>query len=277
MKEKSPDMDAVTPAGKSGSGEEEKSKEKKEEGSEQEEAGAGEQHHLHLSSCHECLQLENSTIESVKFASAENIPELPDHCSSTTVEKEEECVQKGIKRINLSGKPPNILIYLGSEAAKERLELVRSVLRECVDAESYTVYQLQQEQVLRDPWVENSLLLVIATEEPIPEASHEQFMTFLSKGGKILGLSSSFTFGGVQIKQKNKLRKAVQELVVAKKDSTEVKLNLLVSGWVFEEGMKGDPSRVKVLSRLNNADKDTVMVHLTHGSSGGEAILCQVL
>ncbi|NWY73555.1 BPL1 ligase, partial [Erithacus rubecula] len=277
VKEKSRDMDAVTPAGKSGSGrgEEEKSMKKEEEEREQEETGAGDHHHLHLSSCQECLQLENSTIESVKFASAENIPELPDDCSSRREEKEEECLEKGIKRINLAGKPPNILIYLGSEAAKERLEQVKSVLRECIDAESYTMYQLQQEQVLRDPWLENCLLLVIATEEPIPEGCHQQFMTFLSKGGKILGFSSSFAFGGVQIKQKNKLRKAVHELVVCKKDSSEVKLNLLVSGCVFEEGMKGDSSRVKVLSRLNNADKDTVIVHLAHGSSGGEAILCQ--
>ncbi|XP_041877237.1 biotin--protein ligase [Corvus kubaryi] len=284
VKEQSADMDAGTPAGKSGLGRGEEEKSKLEEGREHEdevtspcdkEPGAGEHHHLHLSSCHECLQLENSTIESVKFASAENIPELPDDCSSKLEEKEDECLEKGIKRVNLAGKPPNILIYLGSETAKERFEQVKSVLRECIDAESYTIYQLQQEQVLKDPWIENSLLLVIATEEPIPEGSHKQFMKFLSKGGKILGFSSSFTFGGVQIKCKNKLRKAVHELVVSKKDSPEVKLNLLVSGCVFEQGMKEDASRVKTLSRLNNADKDTVIVHLTYGSSGGEAVLSQ--
>ncbi|NXR68562.1 BPL1 ligase, partial [Rhadina sibilatrix] len=279
-KEENADMDSVTPAGKSGLGpgeeeEEEEEKSKLEEEKEQEETGAGEHHHLHVSSCHECLQLENSTIESVKLASAEDIPELSRGGSSRREEKEEECVEKGVKRINLAGKPPNILIYLGSEAAKARFEQVKSVLRECVDAESYTIYQLHQEQVLRDPWIDNSLLLVIATEEPIPEGSHKQFMTFLSKGGKILGFSSPFTFGGVQIKRRNKLRKAVHELVVSKKDSPEVRLNLLVSGCVFEEGLKGDPSRVKVWSRLNNAEKDPVIVHLTHGSSGGEAILSQ--
>ncbi|NXE70962.1 BPL1 ligase, partial [Calcarius ornatus] len=268
-------MDAVTPAGKSGLEQAEEDKSRLEEERENEEAGGGEHHHLHLSSCHECLQLENSTIESVKFASAENIPELPQDCSSTGQEKEHQCLQKGIKRINLAGKPPNILIYLGSEAAKGRFEQVKAVLRECVDAESYTLYQLHQEQVLRDPWVENSLLLLIATEEPIPEGIHRQFMKFLSRGGKILGLSSSFTFGGVQIKHKNKLRRVVHELVVSRKDSTEVKLNLLLSGCVFEEGLRGDGSRVKVLSRLSNAAEDTVIVHLSHGSSGGEAILSQ--
>lgn len=280
-------MDALNPlksglAESAGRAEEEKSR--LEEGRESEdesprlpgrETGAGEHHHLHLSSCHECLQLENSTIESVKFASAENIPELPDDCSSKGEEEKEECLQKGMKRINLAGKPPNVLIYLGSEGAKGRFEQVRSVLRECLDAESYTIYQLQQEQVLKAPWIDNSLLLVIATEDVIPEGHHEQFMKFLSKGGKILGFSSSFTFGGVQIKQRNKLRKVVHELVVCKKDSTEVKLNLLVSGCVFEQRVKEEPSKVKTLSRLNNADKDIIIVHLAYGSSGGEAILCQ--
>ncbi|NWV61973.1 BPL1 ligase, partial [Malurus elegans] len=242
----------------------------------EQEAGAGEHRHLHLSSCRECRQLENSTIESVKFASAENIPELPERCSSELEEEEkDEWLEKGMERINLAGKPPNILIYLGSEAAEARFERVKSVLQECTGADSYTIYQLQQEQLLRDPWVENSLLLVLATEEPIPERSHKLFMRFLSQGGKILGFSSSFAFGGVRIKRRKELRRAVRELVVCRKDSSELRLSLLLSGFVFEMELKEEPGTVRTLSRLNNAEKDSVIVHLTHGSSGGEAILCQ--
>ncbi|KFZ68327.1 Biotin--protein ligase, partial [Podiceps cristatus] len=234
-----------------------------------------EHHHLHLSSCHECLQLENSTIESVRFASAENIPELSDDCNSKLEEKNDDCLARGMKRVNIAGKPPNILIYLGSETAKVEFEQVKSILQECIDADNYTIYQLHEEQVLKDPWIDNSLLLIIATEEPISEENHKQFMKFLSKGGKILGFSSSFTFDGIQIKRKNKLKKTVHELVVSKMDNTEIKLNLLVSGCIFEEVMKEDTSKVKTLSRLNNADEDRVIVQLTYGDSGGEAILCQ--
>ncbi|XP_009960238.1 PREDICTED: biotin--protein ligase-like [Leptosomus discolor] len=265
-----------------GQGEEEKSKLDKESGHEDEskgrsdkEPGAEEHHHLHLSSCHECLQLENSTIESVRFASAENIPELSEDCNSKLEEKSDDCLARGIKRVNLAGKPPNVLIYLGSETAKVEFEQVKSILQECIDVDSYTIYQLHEEQVLKDPWVDNSLLLIIATEQPISEENHKQFMKFLSKGGKILGFSSSFTFNGIQIKRKNKLKKTVHELVVSKMDSTEIKLNLLLSGRVFEEVMKADTSKVKTLSRLNNADKDAVIVHLTYGDSGGEAVLSQ--
>ncbi|NWW93787.1 BPL1 ligase, partial [Rhynochetos jubatus] len=265
-----------------GQGDEEKSKLEKEseDGNESNsvsdnETGAGEHHHLHLSSCHECLQLENSTIESVRFASAEDIPEFPDNGNSKLEEKNDDCLARGIKRVNLAGKPPNILIYLGSETAKMEFEQVKSVLQECLDANSYTIYQLHEEQVLKAPWVDNALLLIIATEEPISEENHKQFMKFLSKGGKILGFSSSFTFDGIQIKKKNRLKKTVCELVVSKMDSTEIKLNVLVSGCVFEEVMKDGTSKVKTLSRLNNADKDPVIVYLTYGDSGGEAILSQ--
>lgn len=34
--------------------------------------------HLHLSSCHECLELENSTILSIKYTLVDNISDLPD-------------------------------------------------------------------------------------------------------------------------------------------------------------------------------------------------------
>ncbi|XP_010186121.1 PREDICTED: biotin--protein ligase [Mesitornis unicolor] len=289
-------MDKVTPAAafgttlksglgvaeSAGQGDEEKSKLEKESQHEDEssslsdrEKGAGEHHHLHLSSCRECLQLENSTIESVRFASTENIPELSDDCNSKLEEKNVDCLARGIKRVNLAGKPPNILVYLGSKTAKVEFEQVKSILQECIDANSYIIYQLHEEQVLKDPWVDNSVLLIIATEEPLSEENHKQFMKFLSKGGKILGFSSSFTFDGIQIKRKSKLKKTVNELVVSKRDNTEIKLNLLMSGCIFEEVLKEDTSKVKTLSRLNNADKDIVIVHLTYGDSGGEAILSQ--
>ncbi|NXK49256.1 BPL1 ligase, partial [Chauna torquata] len=269
-------------AGQGDPGAEEKSKLEKESEHEDEfnslsdkEAGFGEHHHLHLSSCHECLQLENSTIESVRFASVENIPELSDDCNSK-LEENGGCLATGIKTVNLAGKPPNVLIYVGSETAKVEFEQVKSILLECIDADSYTIYQLHEEQVLKAPWIDNSVLLIIATEEPISEENQKQFMKFLSNGGKILGFSSSFTFDGIQIKRKDKLKKTVHELVVSKIDSTEIKLNLLISGGIFEEAMKESNSKVKPLGHLNNADKDIVIVHLPYGDSGGEAILSQV-
>ncbi|XP_019379937.1 PREDICTED: biotin--protein ligase [Gavialis gangeticus] len=240
------------------------------------ETGSGEHHHLHLSSCHECLQLESSTIESVRFASAENIPELPDDCSGSLEEVTDDVLARDMKRVNLSGKPPNILVYVGSDYMKTKFEQIESILKECIDPDSYVIYPLLEKQILKAPWLDNSLLLVIATEEPISEDNHKQFLTFLSKGGKILGLSTSFTFGSIKVKRKNELKKTIHELVFFKADNTEVKLNLLTSGSVFEEDVQEDIKRARPLSRLNNPDKDIVIIHLTYGDIRGEAILCQV-
>ncbi|MGH0185468.1 UNVERIFIED_CONTAM: hypothetical protein FKN15_022563 [Acipenser sinensis] len=75
-------------------------------------------HHLHLSSCHECLELENSTIESVKFASAENIHSLPDDYNGFGNHSEDENCTGQSRRVNVSGKPPNVLVYTGSDPCR---------------------------------------------------------------------------------------------------------------------------------------------------------------
>ncbi|CAM5079375.1 unnamed protein product [Eretmochelys imbricata] len=240
------------------------------------ETSTGKHHHLHLSSCHECFELENSTIESVRYASSENIPELPDDCSANVEEVTDGCLARELRRINLTGKTPNVLIYVGSDPMKIKFEKIKSVLKECIHTDSYTIYQLVEEQVLKAPWLDNSLLLVIATEEPISKDNHKQFLTYLSRGGKILGLSASFTFGSIQIRSKSELKKTIQELVFYKADNSEVKLNLLTSGSVFEQEAKENHSQVKSLSHLSNTDKDMIIVHLPYGDCGGEAILCQI-
>uniref|UniRef100_A0A8D0FYU7 Biotin--protein ligase n=1 Tax=Sphenodon punctatus TaxID=8508 RepID=A0A8D0FYU7_SPHPU len=240
------------------------------------ETGTGEHHHLHLSSCHECLELENSTIESVRFASAENIPELPYDYSVSVEDVNDGYLARELKRVNLTGKPPNVLVYLGCHPLKIKFEQIKSVLAECIDTNSYAIYQLLEEQVLTVPWIDNSLLLVIATEDPISKDNHKQFLNFMLKGGKVLGLSASFTLGNIRLRKKNELKETVQALVFTKVNNSEVKLNVLASGNVFEEEAKENFNTTKTVGHLGNTDKDSMIVHLPYGDSGGEAILCQV-
>ncbi|XP_031220339.1 biotin--protein ligase isoform X1 [Mastomys coucha] len=237
---------------------------------------------LHLSSCHECLELENSTIESVRCASAESIPDLPCVRSSSSSSSSSSmegasgklCSEWKARRVNVSGKAPNILLYVGSgsEEALGRLQQVRSVLTDCVDTDSYTLYHLLEDSALRDPWPDNCLLLVIASRDPIPKDIYHKFMTYLSQGGKVLGLSSPFTFGGFRVTRRDVLRNTAQNLVFSKADGSEVRLSVLSSGYVYEEG----PSPGRLQGYLENEDKDTMVVHVPFGTCGGEAILCQV-
>lgn len=238
--------------------------------------GCAERYRLHLSSCHECLELENSTIESVRFASAEGTPELSQGLGSgVEAAAGEPCPGQKGRRGNVSGKAPNILLYVGSGAAEAlgRLQQVRSVLEDCVDTDSYTLYHLPEDGALRDPWPDNCLLLVIASGEPVPKDVQQRFLAYLSQGGKVLGLSSSFTIGGFRVTSRDALQNTAQNLVFSKADGSEVQLSVLSSGHVYEEGLS--PGRVQ--GYLENKDKDKAIVHVPFGTQGGEAILCQVL
>lgn len=237
----------------------------------QKEDGSGEHLHLHLSSCHECLELENCTIESVKFASAENIPELPDDCSSL----EDSSDVNGLKEtsnLNRSGKPPNVLIY-GSSASQDQLQQVIDVLLQCIDPSRYVVYPLPEEQVLRAPWMDNCLLLVVVAGEPIPSEVQNLFTSYMGNGGKILGLSSSFTFANLSLRRRSQLLESIQDFVFDRPNGNQINFKGIANGYVYE--MHTD-DRVDGWGYTDSDSPDVIMVHQTCGDCGGEAVLCQV-
>ncbi|XP_075053337.1 biotin--protein ligase isoform X2 [Mixophyes fleayi] len=238
-----------------------------------EEAG-GDHLHLHLSSCHECLELENCTIESVKFASAENIPDLPDDFSSLEDNPDMDYL-KETSSLNRTGKPPNILIYGGS-TSQDQFQHLKSVLLQSFDSSRYVVYPLVEEQVLKAPWTDNCLLLVVPAEEPLPSNIHKMFTSYLEKGGKILGLSSSLTFGNVVLKRKSELAGSLQALVFDSPSGGQIHFNVLASGYVYEERAEESCERMNEWGYLDNDSRDVMMIHQTYGENAGEAVLCQV-
>lgn len=235
-------------------------------------------HHLHLSSCHECLELEHSTILSVKYASIENIPDLPhdyDYVDSDEGTDEVESFAGQSKRVNLSGKPPNVLVYTGSCA--ERFDTIRGLLAECIDTDSYVLYPLRPQQALSEPWLENTLLLVLAADEALTPQLQERFLAYLDKGGKILGLSSTFSPAGLNMVAKESQRNQICRLSFTKADSTELELSVLASGSVFvREPADCAAGEVELWGELHGDAKDMVIVRVTHGACAGEAVLCQV-
>ncbi|KAM4795949.1 biotin--protein ligase [Rhinophrynus dorsalis] len=234
----------------------------------------GEHLHLHLSSCHECLELETRTIESVRFASAENIPDLPDDFSSLEDNPDQSLVKENPK-LNVTGKPPNVLVYCGSTPG-DHFQQVKSVLLQCFDSTRYVIYPIVDEQVHKVPWMDNCLLLVMVSEDPTPVEIHKHFLIYLSKGGKILGLSSSFTFGSVSVKSKCELQGSVQRLVFDRPNYDPISLDIVASGMVFEEVSHGNSDKVVPWGYLNNDRKDLMLIHQKYGDNGGEAVLCQV-
>ncbi|XP_069745048.1 biotin--protein ligase isoform X2 [Narcine bancroftii] len=240
-------------------------------------------HHFHLANCTECLELENSTIESVRYASAENLLDLSDdYCeSSDKTLIEEDNLMGNTKQNNKSGKPPNVLIYVGSNCSQYRVKLqqVKSVLTDCLDNDKYAIYPLFEEQVLKEPWADNSLLLVVACDKPVSEQINRQFMSYLSRGGKILGLCTSFCFGEIQIAHKNELKEKIHKLCFTKSDGTDIILDAFTSGKVFLRDINTTKDATEDLGlwgSLTDLEKEVVIVRLSYGENGGEAVLCQV-
>ncbi|KAA0704444.1 Biotin--protein ligase [Triplophysa tibetana] len=237
----------------------------------------GEGHLLHLSSCQECRELENSTILSVKFASVEDIPDLPDDYAAADGEEEESEGFSGRSgRVNASGKPPNVLVFTGG--CEEQFLRVRSLLAECVDTESYVIYHLLPQQALSEPWPENALLLVLATDRNLTPLLQLRFLSYLSQGGKVLGLSSKLCPAGLALRPREAQKNQICTLTFTKSDSTELRLSVLSSGGMYvREPQDGGAGEVELWGEIDEREeKHMVIVRVTHGADSGEAVLCQV-
>jgi len=242
-------------------------------------------HRLHLSNCHECLELENSTILSVKYASADNIPDLPDDDSAELDSGDETLDDVEHHAKGFSGqsggpychsKPPNILLYTGG--SQERFQFVRQILSECINMEDNIIYPLQPQQALSDPWLDNAKLLVLAEEEPLTPLLQTRFLTYLSQGGRVLGLASTLCPAGLCLEAREERRGRVSRLSFTRQDSTELELSVLSSGKVYVRDKQGG-GEVELWGELKGDaphQRDMVVVRVTHGEDGGEAVLCQV-
>lgn len=241
----------------------------------------GHGHHLHLSSCHECLEMENSTILSVKYASAENIPDLPDDNSveldnraETLDEHQQDTGQRD--GVDCNNKPPNVLVY--TSGCQERFQAVHQLLSECINLENNVIYPLQPQQALSDPWMDNTRLLVVAEEDTLTPQLQTRFFTYLSQGGRVLGLASTLCPAGLCLEVRERLRRRVSRLSFIKEDNTELELSLLASGKVYVRDTQGG-GEVELWGELKGEvpdQRDMVIVRVTHGRDSGEAVLCQV-
>lgn len=240
-------------------------------------------HHLHLSSCHECLELENSTILSVKNASAENIPDLPDD-NSIGQDSVDGCVDEleydakdfCHRSTGSDKKLPDVLVY--TDGCQLRFQAVHQLLSECLNGETNIIYPLLPQQALSDPWLDTTRLLVVAEEGSLTPELQTRFLTYLSKGGKVLGLGSTLCPAGLHLEIRDRERLQVRRLIFTSKDSTELKLNITACGKVYIRDPQGG-GEVELWGELQSElppQRDMVIVRVTHGADGGEAVLCQV-
>lgn len=160
---------------------------------------------------------------------------------------------------------------------KERFQAVHQVLTECLNMEKYIIYSLEPHQVLSEPWMENSRLLVLAEEEVLTPQLHTRFMSYLSHGGRVLGLASSLCPAGITLENRDQQPGQVHRLSFTRRHSGELELSVLASGKVFVgEFLRSE--NLELWGELKDGpnQKDMVIIKVTHGEHGGEAALCQV-
>lgn len=248
-------------------------------------AANGHHHHLHLSSCQECLELENSTIDSVKYASCENISELPADRSDKwasgegtfdTVLQDDggSCISEMDSRYN--PKPPNVLVF--TSGCNDRYGAVSQLLSECIDMETNIIYHLLPEQALTDPWLENTRLLVLAEEQSLTSQLQSRFLQYLRQGGRILGMSSTFCPPGVSLRLGERPPGAISRVSFSKENSSPLDLNLMASGNSYTTDPEGD-AQVELWGEVmpdTSSHKDLVIARVIDKENAGEAVLCQV-
>ncbi|XP_049806651.1 uncharacterized protein LOC126249056 isoform X4 [Schistocerca nitens] len=89
------------------------------------------------------------------------------------------------KEQNMNMKPPNVLIVSESVIARNN---IKDMLYNVLNKNRYTVYTTTQEQLLIQPWMDNTRLLVVSGN-----VSHElgsRVINYLLQGGKVLCLCS---------------------------------------------------------------------------------------
>lgn len=91
---------------------------------------------------------------------------------------------------NMNAKPPNILVYTGDSCPKLFKEIYNN-LQKCLRDDRYTIYHLLESEINEQPWMENSVLLIISGDM-IKNNTAKAFETFLKDFGNILLICSKF-------------------------------------------------------------------------------------
>lgn len=189
--------------------------------------------------------------------------------SSSTTSGSLSSSWKFIRQISLS-KPPNVLVYAGKIDSVRKFNKVRRVLDQCLDTECYVIYHLKHEELETTPWIENTVLLVLASKKKYSD-SNAAFMKYFQSGGRILGLGSGFDQEMVTQKMVRK-----ENWMVSLKYKTWTDVSLISGMYAYTDEMVVGDCHVSKLA--TDKDDNVVIVKVSKETKGtaGTAILSQV-
>ena len=90
-------------------------------------------------------------------------------------------------------KPPNILVLSApGESGDASFQRMKTDILLCLGQDRYTVYPLTQTDVLKQPWQENCLLLVVPPHIPLSSETRQSLLSYITSrasGGKCLSFN----------------------------------------------------------------------------------------
>ncbi|XP_078619716.1 biotin--protein ligase-like isoform X1 [Branchiostoma floridae x Branchiostoma japonicum] len=175
----------------------------------------------------------------------------------------------------VQAKPPNILVYTGTkdtQIEQSKFNLVKEVLQQCLGPDYYTIYQLKHDQVLSQPWAENTALIVVATPDETGDAVSQKFEHFVHEGGRLLSFCPHFNMGLQVLSSEN----GVQGMVYHPPQGSAKEVDVYVTGLCFASPLQVDKvsTTVKVIGSTKNENRPLI-VDACVGSHDGRALLSQ--
>ncbi|XP_068212277.1 serine-rich adhesin for platelets-like isoform X1 [Palaemon carinicauda] len=104
---------------------------------------------------------------------------------------------------NETEKPPNVLIYAANKM--DYFVAIKETLKNCLNQDRYTLYQLTDEMAFKSPWSGSTTLLVVCGD--VPAHISTAFIRYLLQGGRVLSICSDFLnmavplFGTVEVQE----------------------------------------------------------------------------
>lgn len=149
------------------------------------------------------------------------------------------------------GKPPIINIYCGNtddhnaDKKCKDFEDLKRALCQCINPEMYTIYHLKQNQLINDPWINNTKLLVISSccrgLHQQDNIFSESVLSYLRTGGKVL----CFAPGLIEDQQ---IKKMCCKFRTVSMDYAGQKLHVATEEWNEYGGMMVENSASSVLA-----------------------------
>ena len=198
--------------------------------------------------------------------------------SFTTTQEEDSSVEARIKakmdELGSLGKPPNILIYTDSDEDQPiRFIIVVNLLQQCISREHYAMYHLKRSQVTSTPWIENTVMLILAADKVPRQGIAECFLAYFINGGLLFSLACNFD--ELFLRRSDVSKPNLKVLKLNYEDLKDIHVLGIDGGYINIEPSK-DPnlSIVPLAKDLNNLP---LIVKIHHATDKGTAIFSRVL